>query len=422
MTNLAIECTPSAHEAPLSIGQILDHGLATSPQQEIVYGDRLRHSYVTFAERVRRLASALAKLGVVPGNTVAVMDWDSHRYLECFFAVPMMGAVLHTVNIRISPEQILYTINHANDDVILVNAEFLPIIEAIHAKIRPGVKLVLINDGAEAPKTGIPFAAEYESMLAAASPSFDFPALDDDTRATTFYTTGTTGLPKGVYYSHRQLVLHTLAVTAALANAPHATFTSGDVYMPITPMFHVHAWGLPYVATMLGVKQVYPGRYVPDVLVGLIGRERVTFSHCVPTILQMMLAQPGASRCRPARMEGHHRRLCAADLARPHGGRAWHRHHRRLRHVRDLPDPDARAPAAAHARLGCGGAATLSVPRRTADPVRAAPHRRRTDERRSARRREPGRSRRSLAVADAGLPRRIRSLRGTVERRLAAHR
>jgi fatty-acyl-CoA synthase len=291
MTNLAIQRTPSAYDAPLSIGQIRDHGVAKSPQQEIVYGNR-RHSYATFAERVRRLASALAKLGVVPGNTVAVMDWDSHRYLECFFAVPMMGAVLHTVNIRISPEQILYTINHANDDVILVNAEFLPIIEAIHTKIRPGVKLVLINDGTEAPKTPVTFVAEYESMLAAASPSFDFPALSEDTRATTFYTTGTTGLPKGVYYSHRQLVLHTLAVTGALANAPHATFTSGDVYMPITPMFHVHAWGLPYVATMLGVKQVYPGRYVPDVLVALIGRERVTFSHCVPTILQMMLASP----------------------------------------------------------------------------------------------------------------------------------
>ena len=295
MTNLAIARTPSAHEAPLSIGQILDRGLATSPQQEIVYGDRLRHSYVTFAGRVRRLASALAKLGVAPGNTVAMMDWDSHRYLEAFFAVPMMGAVLHTVNVRISPEQILYTINHANDDVILVNAEFLPIIEAIHAKIRPGVKLVLINDGAEAPDTAVPFVAEYESMLAAASPSFDFPALSEDTRATTFYTTGTTGLPKGVYYSHRQLVLHTLAVTAALANTPHATFTSRDVYMPITPMFHVHAWGLPYVATMLGVKQVYPGRYVPDMLLSLIEREKVTFSHCVPTILQMMLASPAVA-------------------------------------------------------------------------------------------------------------------------------
>jgi fatty-acyl-CoA synthase len=292
MNPLAIARTASAHDAPLSIGQILAHGVARSPAQQIVYGDRLRHTYTTLDERVRRLASALASLGVVPGSTVAVMDWDSHRYLEAFFAVPMMGAVLHTVNIRISPEQMLYTINHAQDDVILVNAEFLPLLEAIHPKIRPGVKLVLIDDGAQPPKTSLQFDGEYESMLERASPAFAFPALDESTRATTFYTTGTTGLPKGVYYSHRQLVLHTMTVAAALANAPHATFTSGDVYMPITPMFHVHAWGLPYVATLLGVKQVYPGRYVPDTLLGLIKREGVTFSHCVPTILQMMLASP----------------------------------------------------------------------------------------------------------------------------------
>src|SRR5207344_2667792 len=131
-------------------------------------------------------------------------------------------------------------------------------------------------------------------MLERATASFAFPDLAEDTRATTFYTTGTTGLPKGVYYSHRQLVLHTLATSAVLANAAHATFTARDVYMPITPMFHVHAWGLPYVATLLGVKQAYPGRYVPDTLLGLMAREKVTFSHCVPTILQMMLASPAS--------------------------------------------------------------------------------------------------------------------------------
>ena len=295
MNKLSIPRTPSAHDASLSIGQILERGVAVAPAQEIVYGAKLRYTYRTLAERVSRLASALTELGVEPGGTVAIMDWDSHRYLECFFAVPMMGAVLHTVNVRISPEQVLYTINHAEDDVILVNSEFLPILEAIHAKIRPGVKFVLISDGAAKPETTLQFAAEYESMLGASKASFAFPDLEESTRATTFYTTGTTGLPKGVYYSHRQLVLHTLAVTAALANTPHATFTSRDVYMPITPMFHVHAWGLPYVATMLGVKQVYPGRYVPDMLLSLIEREKVTFSHCVPTILQMMLASPAVA-------------------------------------------------------------------------------------------------------------------------------
>jgi fatty-acyl-CoA synthase len=292
MNTLLIPRTASACDAPLSIRQILDRGVATAPAQEIVYGDRLRFTYAKLGERVRRLASALEDLGVKPGATVGIMDWDSHRYLECFFAVPMMGAVLHTVNVRISPEQVLYTINHAADDVILVNAEFLPLVEAIHEKIRPGVKFVLIEDGATVPQTRLRFAAEYESMLDRASPSFAFPQLDETTRATTFYTTGTTGLPKGVYYSHRQLVLHTMAVISALGSAAHASFTASDVYMPITPMFHVHAWGLPFVATMLGVKQVYPGRYVPDALLALIGREGVTFSHCVPTILQLMLASP----------------------------------------------------------------------------------------------------------------------------------
>jgi fatty-acyl-CoA synthase len=292
MHNLAIQRTHSAHDAPLSIRHILARGVAEAPEQEIVYADRMRFTYATLAERVSRLASALSMLGVKPGSTVAVMDWDSHRYLECFFAVPMMGAVLHTVNVRISPEQILYTINHAADDVILVNAEFMPILEAIHDKIRPGVKLVLINDQATAPRSKLQFFAEYEEMLRSASASFTFPDLPEGTRATTFYTTGTTGLPKGVYYSHRQLVLHTFSVAQALANSAHATFTSRDVYMPVTPMFHVHAWGLPYLATMLGVKQVYPGRYMPDVLLGLIAKEKVTFSHCVPTILSMMLGSP----------------------------------------------------------------------------------------------------------------------------------
>src|SRR5499427_1467446 len=234
MNSLAIARTPSACDASLSIGQILAYGVAKAPAQEIVYADVRRHSYTTLHERVQRLAGALTALGVKPGATIAVMDWDSHRYLECFFAVPMMGAVLHTVNVRISPEQVLYTINHAQDDVILVNAEFLPLLEGIHSKIRPGVRFVLINDGASPPKTAIEFAAEYETMLEAASPTYDYPALDEQTRATTFYTTGTTGLPKGVYYSHRQLAMHTFGASHALAQAPHATFTHDDVYMPIT--------------------------------------------------------------------------------------------------------------------------------------------------------------------------------------------
>src|SRR5262245_15967626 len=146
MNNLAIARTPSACDPGLSIGQILASGIAKAPAQEIVYANVRRHTYTTLHERVQRLAGALSALGVKPGDTVAMMDWDSHRYLECFFAVPMMGAVLHMVNVRISPEQVLYTINHAQDDVILVNAEFLPMLEGIRAKIRPGIRFVLIAE------------------------------------------------------------------------------------------------------------------------------------------------------------------------------------------------------------------------------------------------------------------------------------
>ena len=294
MTSNLIQQTPSAYGYPLLIGSLLESGVTRAPEQAIVYADKKRLSYRELRERVGQLAAGLASLGVKPGDTVAVMDWDSHRYLESYFAIPMMGAVLHTINVRLSPEQILYTINHAEDDVILVNSEFLPLLEEIWERIEPVKNLVLLDDTGNTPETRLTLAAEYEALLASADPDYAFPELDENTRATTFYTTGTTGLPKGVYFSHRQLVLHTLAVRSGLAGTGHGRFNPGDIYMPITPMFHVHAWGMPYVATMLGVKQVYPGRYQPDVLLELIDSHGVTFSHGVPTILQMVLASPKA--------------------------------------------------------------------------------------------------------------------------------
>ncbi len=284
--------TGSAYGYPLLIKRLLETPLIQAPKQEIVYSNTRRITYRQLGERIGRVASALAKLGVQPGDTVAVMDWDSHRYLECFFAVPMMGAVLHTINVRLSPEQILYTINHARDDVILVNAEFLPLLEQIKDRMESVKTLILIDDLGRQPETLLAFAGEYEQLLAVSDPGHVFPEFPEDTRATTFYTTGTTGLPKGVYFSHRQIVLHTLAARGALAGTGQGRFNGDDVYMPITPMFHVHAWGVPYVATNLGVKQVYPGRYDPGTLLELIEREGVTFSHCVPTILQMLLASP----------------------------------------------------------------------------------------------------------------------------------
>jgi fatty-acyl-CoA synthase len=293
------EMTPHAEGAApyaLTIRRILECPIAYDPAQEIVYRER-RLTYADLRARVHRLAGALAALGVKRGDTVAVLDWDSHRYLEAFFAVPMMGAVLHTVNVRLSPEQILHTIEHAEDDVVLVHADFVPILEAIRGRISAGKKLVLVADEPAPPTSHtLAFEGEYEALLAAAPPRFEFPDLPEETRATTFYTTGTTGLPKGVFFSHRQLVLHTLGLAATLAAQHHASFRRGDVYMPITPMFHVHAWGIPYVATLLGVKQVYPGRYVPEALLALVAEEKVTFSHCVPTVLHMILKAAGAEK------------------------------------------------------------------------------------------------------------------------------
>lgn len=284
--------TPSAYDYPLLIKNLLFTPIVNNPAQEIVYRDQRRHTYRDLRRRVQSLANALTSLGVKRGDTVAVMDWDSHRYLELFFAVPMIGAVLHTINVRLSPEQILYTIDHAEDDLILVHSDFLPILEQIRGRIELSHGYVLLCDEGVAPESFIPFAGEYEALLEAAPETFSFPDFDENTRATTFYTTGTTGLPKGVYFSHRQLVLHTLGVLSTLGSSGQGSFHRDDVYMPITPMFHVHAWGMPYVATMLGVKQVYPGRYIPEHLLALIAAEGVTFSHCVPTILHMLLRQP----------------------------------------------------------------------------------------------------------------------------------
>ena len=295
---MPIRLADRAHNAyayPLLIRHLLHTPLATAPEQEIVYRDRSRYNYVTLNSRISKLASALAGLGVEPGTTVAVMDWDSHRYLECFFAIPMMGAVLQTVNIRLSPAQIAFTLQHAKAEVILVHRDFVAVLDSIRVQLPALRTVVLIADGVGG-ETPAWIKAEYESWVAASSDTFAFQDFDENALASTFYTTGTTGDPKGVCFSHRQLVLHTLAVAAGAGGARFGqSIRQGDVYMPMTPMFHVHAWGNPFVATLLGLKQVYPGRYIPLDMLALRTREGVTFSHCVPTILQMLLsADPNA--------------------------------------------------------------------------------------------------------------------------------
>ena len=297
MVGRLIQTAKSAYQYPLIFKQLWHTPRVQASDQVIVYRDLRRFTYLQIRERIGRLASALSKAGVVPGDTVGVLDWDSHRFFEAFFAIPMMGAVLQTVNVRLSPEQIAYTIDHAGASTLLVNDEFVGLLEGLKAQLPKVKRLIVMSDRPEPQTGGLSFIGEYESLLAAASPDYDFPDFDENTQATTFYTTGTTGLPKGVYYSHRQLVLHSICGLALFGMAGrHGRFSRDDVYMPITPMFHVHAWGFPWSATLAGVKQVYPGRYEPAMLVKLIKNEGVTFTHGVPTILQMLLDAAAAAK------------------------------------------------------------------------------------------------------------------------------
>jgi acyl-CoA synthetase (AMP-forming)/AMP-acid ligase II len=297
MTEKFIQDAKSAYGYPLLLKQLWHTPLAQAPDQVIVYRDLKRFTYRQLRERIGRLASSLARLGVGAGDTVGVLDWDSNRFLEAYFAVPMMGAVLQTVNVRLPPERVAYTINHARSSVLLVNDEFVPLLEGLKDQLPRVKRLVVMSDRPAPQAGGLAFGGEYEELLRDASPDYDFPDFDENTLATTFYTTGTTGAPKGVYFSHRQLVLHTLTEMAFFGTAAkQGRFCRDDVYMPITPMFHAHAWGFPWTATLTGIKQVYPGRYDPALLVKLIKAEGVTFTHGVPTILQMLLGAAAAAR------------------------------------------------------------------------------------------------------------------------------
>ncbi len=288
------EPAAQAYGFPLTIRHLLDGVLDRAAEQEIVYRDRFCMTYRTFFGRIGQLASLLASAGAEEGTTIAVMDWDSHRYLEAYFAVPMMGAVLMMVNIRLPAPQIAYTLAHAEAEILLVHRDFFAIVDTILPSL-PGVKAVIAIDDGKAGELPAWAVGEYEALNAAASPDYPFRDFDENAIATTFYTTGTTGNPKGVCFSHRQLVLHTLACNAPFGTAQGSGFGYRDVYMPMTPMFHVHAWGVPYVATMLGLKQVYPGRYEPELLCRLRTEHKVSYSHCVPTIFQMVLQAADAT-------------------------------------------------------------------------------------------------------------------------------
>ncbi|MEC4767722.1 fatty acid--CoA ligase [Halomonas sp. CUBES01] len=290
VTPKILPAAASATNPSLMIGELLEAGVRMAGDNQIVYRDQRRHDYRQFQARVHQLAHALTLQGVKAGDVVAVLDWDSHRYLECFFAIPMIGAVLHTVNIRLAPEQILYTMAHAEDAFVIVHEDFVPLLELLADELTQVRGYLLCQETPQPLETSLPLVGEFEHLLGQQPTHYDFPSFDENAVATLFYTTGTTGNPKGVFFTHRQLVLHTMA-EASTFQAPGFELLNRDkVYMPITPMFHVHAWGVPYTATLLGATQVYPGRYEPDMLIKLLVSENVDFSHCVPTLLNMVVS------------------------------------------------------------------------------------------------------------------------------------
>ena len=300
-SDLSIQRSASAVEPALVINRILEAGVRKAPNQTITYNGR-DYTYREFEERVHRLAGALAAQGIKPGDTVAVMDWDTNRYLEAFFAIPMMGAVLHTVNVRLSPEQILYTINHAKDDAILVNSEFLPVLEELKDRIEPVKTYILLDDDGVKGSDSLPLAGEYEALLADAPARYAFPELDENTRATTFYTTGTTGLPKGVYFSHRQLVLHTFAGRNTMSGVGQGvsmkmTSTCRSAHVPCTP-------GASRSWPPDGGETGLPGPLRAGHPAGT-GHPQVTFSTCTRHF--KCCCSGSGQEHRPERLEGDHR-------------------------------------------------------------------------------------------------------------------
>jgi acyl-CoA synthetase (AMP-forming)/AMP-acid ligase II len=287
-------------EYQLTIDKLLIQTVHRRSQSEIVYG-KTRYNWVEFYSRITRLASGLEGMGVRKGSKVAVIDFDTNRYLEAYFAVPMMGAILHTVNIRLPPEHIGYTMGHAEDDFVLLRDDFVPLAAKLAGAVTSIKGVVTMSDTGSAPSLPLPNVKFYDDMLAQADRSYVFPQLDENMRATIFYTSGTTGMPKGVWFTHRQIVLHTLSSLLGLNGAaPQNRLDPADVVLPLVPFFHVHCWGIPYGVAMNGQKLVLAGRYDYGNILELVAREKVTFSDMVPTILNMLVNHPSAEKYRDA--------------------------------------------------------------------------------------------------------------------------
>lgn len=282
------------YDYQLTINRLLDRTLYRKSKSEIVYKNR-RYTWPQFYDRVKMLASSLEHIGVKKGIRVGVLDFDTHRYLEAYYAVPMMGAVLHTVNIRLPPEHIAYTIDNAEDEVLMVRDDFLPLLGKGLPMLKRVKTLITMSDTGSAPS----FQSQglnvryYEDLVASGDVGYEFKEPGENDMATLFYTSGTTGMPKGVWFTHRQIVLHTLASLVGFSQAPKRySLEAGDVIMPVVPFFHVHCWGNPYNAGLLGSKFVLAGRYDPLNILELVKNERVDFSAMVPSILNMIVNVP----------------------------------------------------------------------------------------------------------------------------------
>jgi fatty-acyl-CoA synthase len=278
---------------PLTLSAIFRHAERMTARREIVSrqpdGSLHRYRYADFALRARRLAQALLTLGIRPGDRVGTLAWNHSAHLEAYFAVPLMGGVLHTLNLRLSPAELAYIVDHAEDRLVIVDESLLPLWEKVRRLLAAPPRTVVIAAGG--PVSGDDL--DFESLVIGAEPIEDGPDPDERTAASMCYTTGTTGQPKGVLYSHRAIVLHTFAI--ALSSGMH--LTEQDVIMPVVPMFHANAWGIPFAATMIGAKLVMPGPQLDAAsVIDLIERERVTIAAGVPTIwmgvLQRLDADP----------------------------------------------------------------------------------------------------------------------------------
>ncbi len=271
-------------DVPLTIQNILwrierlfyDKPLATYDEA----GEPHRSNYGELVRNVNRLASALAKAGVKEGDRIGTFAWNTQRHLECYFAIPCMGAVLHTLNVRLFADQLEYIINHAEDKVIFCDRSVLPILESLADKIPTVELVVLMNQGPE-PTGKLKRTVDYFEFLASGDDQYPWPKLDERAAAAMCYTSGTTGNPKGVVYSHRSTMIHSLV--AALPDAVNISET--DVIMYAVPMFHANAWGLPYAAANVGASQIFPDRYLDaERVVNLLDKEGVTISAGVPTV------------------------------------------------------------------------------------------------------------------------------------------